>query len=66
MSVAATMKKYGIEQMVRFVYKDPEANLPKLIDWADSFCGRQFAPQRALIIRPSKTPTIPIIATSAT
>ena len=25
MSVAATMKKYGIERMVRFVYKDPES-----------------------------------------
>ena len=59
MSVAATMKKYGIEQMVRFVYKDPEANLPKLMDWADSFCGREFAPQRTLVRQAIEDPYNP-------
>ena len=38
MSCATTVKKCGIEQAIKFMYKDPEKNLPKLMDWADTFC----------------------------
>ena len=27
MSVSTTVKKYGIEQAIKFMYKDPEKNL---------------------------------------
>ena len=57
MSVTNTMRKYGIEQIIRFVYKDPEANLPKLMDWVDNFCGKEFAPQRALVRKAIEDPT---------
>ena len=37
MSASATIKKYGLEKIFQYMYKDPEKNLPKLIDWADKF-----------------------------
>ena len=49
MSVSTTVKKYGIEQAIKFMYKDPEKNLPKLMDWADTFCKGRFPGQRAAI-----------------
>ena len=51
MSVSTTVKKYGIEQAIKFMYKDPEKNLPKLMDWADTFCKGRFPGQRAAIRR---------------
>ena len=42
MSVSTTVKRYGIEQAIKFMYKDPEKNLPKLMDWADTFCKGRF------------------------
>ena len=49
MSVSTTVKKYGIEQAIKFMYKDPEKNLPKLLDWADTFCAGKFGGQRRAI-----------------
>ena len=59
MSVSTTVKKYGIEQAIKFMYKDPEKNLPKLMDWADTFCKGRFPGQRAAIRRAIEDPTYP-------
>ena len=59
MSVSTTVKKYGIEQAIKFMYKDPEKNLPKLMDWADTFCKGRFPAQRAAIRRAIEDPTYP-------
>lgn len=59
MSVSTTVKKYGIEQAIKFMYKDPENNLPKLMDWADTFCKGRFPAQRAAIRRAIEDPTYP-------
>ena len=59
MSVSTTVKKYGIEQAFKFMYKDPETNLPKLMDWADTFCKGRFPAQRAAIRRAIEDPTYP-------
>ena len=37
MSISTTLKKYGLTKAFDMLYKDPEANLVKLMDWADSF-----------------------------
>ena len=37
MDAGMTLKKLGIDQLIKFAYKDPEKNLPKLMDWADKF-----------------------------
>ena len=49
MDASMTLKKMGIDQMVRYAYKDPEKHLPKLMDWADKFCKDDFVPQRKVI-----------------
>lgn len=37
MNVANTIKKLGLEQAFDYLYKDPENNLLKLMNWADNF-----------------------------
>lgn len=37
MSVSTTVKKFGIEQAIKYMYKDPDKNLVNLMDWADKF-----------------------------
>ncbi|MGM9614999.1 MAG: radical SAM protein [Oscillospiraceae bacterium] len=49
MDVSATIKKFGLEQVFQYLYKNPEKNLAKLMDWADKFAGGEFAVQRATI-----------------
>lgn len=51
MNLTNSMKKFGIEQTFKYVYKDPETNLRKLMDWGDSFANGSFPAQRALIRR---------------
>ena len=47
MNLTNSMKKFGIEQTFKYVYKDPETNLRKLMDWGDSFANGSFPAQRA-------------------
>lgn len=49
MSVSTTIKKFGLEQAFHYLYKDPETNLVKMIDWADKFAGNEFESQRTMI-----------------
>ena len=49
MDFATTIKKLGIEQMMNYLYKDPDKNLLKLMDWADRFAKGSFEPQRKTI-----------------
>ena len=51
MNLTNSMKEFGIEQTFKYVYKDPETNLRKLMDWGDSFAKGSFPAQRALIRR---------------
>jgi MoaA/NifB/PqqE/SkfB family radical SAM enzyme len=44
------MKKFGIEKTFSYIYKDPEPNLRKIMDWADAFSSKgELAPQRKAI-----------------
>lgn len=49
MNVSATMKKFGLEQALKYLYKGPENNLLKLMDWADKFAGDEFVSQRKVV-----------------
>ena len=49
MNLGNSLKKLGIEQTFRYVYKDPEPNMRKLMDWADHFAGNEFEGQRKAI-----------------
>lgn len=46
MNPKKTLQKFGIEQAFRYVVKDPETNLIKIMDWADKFAGDDFVRQR--------------------
>ncbi len=35
MNASNTLKKLGIEQTFNYIYKDPDKNMEKLMDWAD-------------------------------
>ena len=49
MNLGNSLKKLGIEQTFRYVYKDPEPNMRKLMDWDDRFAGNEFEGQRKVI-----------------
>jgi len=49
MQIPNSLKKFGIEQAVDYITKDPEKNLPKLMDWVDKFAHGEFVSQRNAI-----------------
>ena len=59
MDVSATIKKFGLEQAFRYLYKDPENNLLKIMDWADRFAGDEFVTQRRMIREAITDPSHP-------
>lgn len=59
MNVSATMKKFGLEQAFKYLYKDPENNLLKLMDWADKFAGDEFVSQRKVVREAMTDPGYP-------
>ena len=49
MSLSTTLKKYGLTKAFDMLYKDPETNLVKVMDWADRFSNGLFPGPRAAI-----------------
>ena len=50
MAVSKTIAKFGLTKAFAYLYRDPESNLVKLIDWADKFDrSGQFPAQRAAV-----------------
>ena len=47
MDASTAIKKFGLEQAFKYVYKDPEKNLLKMMDWADKFAGPDHWPVTA-------------------
>ena len=41
MNASNTLKKLGIEQTFNYIYKDPDKNMIKIMDWADKFAEGQ-------------------------
>ena len=59
MNVTNTIKKLGLEQAFDYLYKDPESNLLKLMDWADKFSGGEFEAPRREIRKAMEDPAHP-------
>lgn len=59
MDVSTTIKKFGLEQAFKYVYKDPEKNLLKMMDWADKFAGDEFVSQRKIVREAMTNPEHP-------
>jgi MoaA/NifB/PqqE/SkfB family radical SAM enzyme len=49
MNVFTTMKRYGLNKAFEYLYKDPDAHIPELLDWADRFSKGEFEGQRKAI-----------------
>lgn len=59
MNPMESIKKYGLEQAFNYLYKDPEKNLLKIMDWADKFAGGEFVRQRKQIREAIENPEHP-------
>lgn len=59
MSVSKTVKKFGLEQAFKYLYKEPEKNLHKLMDWADKFSGDEFEVPRRMVRHAIENPDDP-------
>ncbi|MCD8239429.1 MAG: radical SAM protein [Clostridiales bacterium] len=49
MNVSTTIKKFGLEQAINYIYKDPEKNIVKVMDLIDKFAGDDFEPSRKAV-----------------
>lgn len=57
MQLSDKIKKFSVEQAVDDLNKNPVKNLPKLLDWADTFCKGAFENQRRAIRKACLDPT---------
>lgn len=42
MQLSDKIKKFSVEQAIDYRNRNPVKNLPKLLDWADTFCAGKF------------------------
>ena len=49
MLLSDKIKKFSVEQAIDYRNRNPVKNLPKLLDWADTFCAGKFGGQRRAI-----------------
>ena len=54
MSLSDSVKKIGFRKAYEYLDKDPDANIPKLMDWVDKFAGAP--PIRSVILQHSSRP----------
>nr|MCR4963858.1 radical SAM protein [Bacillota bacterium] len=59
MNASATIAKFGLTKAFDHLYKDPERNLPRLMDWADKFADGRFPDQRQAIREAIENPDHP-------
>ena len=59
MNASNTLKKFGIEQTFNYIYKDPDKNMKKIMDWADKFSKGNFESQRKAIREAIEDPAHP-------
>jgi hypothetical protein len=51
MSLSARMKAFGVSKALDYLERDPDANLPKLLDWMDTFGGERLDPAYRQVIQ---------------
>ena len=49
MQLSDKIRKFSVEQAIDYRNRNPVKNLPKLLDWADTFCAGKFEDQRRAI-----------------
>lgn len=51
MQLSDKIKKFSVEQAIDYRNRNPVKNLPKLLDWADTFCAGKFEGQPRHLVR---------------
>lgn len=59
MKTSDAIKKFALKQGINFLYRNPEKNLLKMMDWADKFAGDQFPSQRKVMREAMSDPEHP-------
>ena len=59
MNLVNSLKKFGVEQTFKYIYKDPIPNLRKMMDWADKFSKGTYPSQRKAIRDAIDNPDMP-------
>ena len=59
MNTAATLKKFGLEKAFNYLYKDPEKNMRKMLNWAEKFAGSMYPSQLAQVRAAVENPDHP-------
>lgn len=59
MKTSNGIKKFALKQGINFLYRNPEKNLLKMMDWADKFAGDQFPSQRKVMREAMSNPEHP-------
>ena len=44
MSIPTRLRAFGISRALEYLERDPDANLPKLIEWVDKYAGERLSP----------------------
>lgn len=44
MSIPARLKAFGISKALDYLDRDPDANLPRLMEWLDKYAGERLSP----------------------
>ena len=57
MQLSDKIKKFSVGQAIDYRNRNPVKNLPKLLDWADTFCAGKFEGQRRAIRKACLDPT---------
>ena len=50
MPIPKGLKKIGIDKVIGYVQKDPEKNLPKLVEWVEKFEGDSFRKHKKIVL----------------
>ena len=46
-----TVKAFGVKQVLGYLQKDPENNIPKILDWLDKYGGSVAMPEQLAFVR---------------
>ena len=49
MGVVTSLEQLGLSKTFDYIYKDPDKNMVKIMDWVDRFAGDNFVGQRKAI-----------------
>lgn len=59
MDFSTTLKRFGVEQLIRYLHKDPEKNMLRLMVGPINFAKGEFVSQRKLIREAISNPAHP-------